>query len=127
MRHDVSESLHPQRWIMALAALFLLSAAAVAQNWPSFRGPQATGIADGQNPPVAWDGNRGINIRWRTPIPGLGHSSPNRFPLAPARANAKRRIIRESPRRCYTKWGEFSEGCERLGCGWKICYERGLG
>src|SRR5262249_12698769 len=26
----------------------------VPQNWPSFRGPQATGIADGQKPPTAW-------------------------------------------------------------------------
>src|SRR5207253_753558 len=24
-------------------------------NWPSFRGPDATGVADGQHPPVTWD------------------------------------------------------------------------
>src|SRR5207302_748366 len=23
-------------------------------NWPSFRGPDGTGVADGQHPPVAW-------------------------------------------------------------------------
>lgn len=46
------------------------------RNWPSFRGPNASGVADGQAPPVAWDEERRINVRWRVAIPGLGHSSP---------------------------------------------------
>jgi outer membrane protein assembly factor BamB len=45
-------------------------------NWPQFRGPDATGIADGQHPPVTWDVKAGTNVRWKTPIPGLGHSCP---------------------------------------------------
>jgi outer membrane protein assembly factor BamB len=45
-------------------------------NWPSFRGPNAIGIADGQMPPLTWDAATGRNIRWKTPIPGLGHSCP---------------------------------------------------
>lgn len=45
-------------------------------NWPSFRGPDGTGVADGQNPPVTWNVKVGKNIRWKTPIPGLGHSCP---------------------------------------------------
>ena len=45
-------------------------------NWPSFRGPQASGTADGQNLPDRWDTKTGQNILWRTPIPGLAHSSP---------------------------------------------------
>jgi len=45
-------------------------------NWPSFRGPSASGVADGQNPPTTWDADTGGNVRWKTPIPGLGHSSP---------------------------------------------------
>jgi outer membrane protein assembly factor BamB len=45
-------------------------------NWPSFRGPQASGIAEGQNLPERWNGKTGENILWRTPIPGLAHSSP---------------------------------------------------
>jgi outer membrane protein assembly factor BamB len=44
--------------------------------WPSFRGPQASGIAEGQNLPDAWNGKTGENILWRTSIPGLAHSSP---------------------------------------------------
>ena len=45
-------------------------------SWPSFRGIEATGVADGQNLPDTWDVKTGRNILWRTPIPGLGHSSP---------------------------------------------------
>jgi outer membrane protein assembly factor BamB len=45
-------------------------------NWPSFRGVGASGVADGQAPPVSWDAERSMNIRWKTPIEGLGHSSP---------------------------------------------------
>jgi outer membrane protein assembly factor BamB len=45
-------------------------------NWPSFRGPGASGVADGQHPPLTWDVKTGTNVRWKTPIPGLGHSCP---------------------------------------------------
>lgn len=45
-------------------------------SWPSFRGPQASGVADRQNLPDRWNGTTGENILWRTAIPGLAHSSP---------------------------------------------------
>lgn len=45
-------------------------------SWPSFRGPGAAGIAEGQNLPDRWDGKTGENILWKTAIPGLAHSSP---------------------------------------------------
>jgi outer membrane protein assembly factor BamB len=45
-------------------------------SWPSFRGPDASGIADGQSLPDKWDVKTGENILWHTPIPGLAHSSP---------------------------------------------------
>jgi len=45
-------------------------------SWPSFRGPQASGIAEGQNLPNQWNTKTGENILWHTPIPGLAHSSP---------------------------------------------------
>jgi outer membrane protein assembly factor BamB len=51
-------------------------AVATPANWPSFRGPDGTGVADGQQPPVTWDLKEGHNVRWKTPIPGLGHSCP---------------------------------------------------
>jgi hypothetical protein len=45
-------------------------------SWPSFRGAQASGIAEGQNLPDTWNAKSGENILWRTPLPGLAHSSP---------------------------------------------------
>lgn len=54
----------------------LVPDACAEQNWPSFRGLSATGIADGLPTPIKWDVERSKNIRWKTPIPGLGHSSP---------------------------------------------------
>lgn len=44
--------------------------------WPSFRGPNASGVAEKQNLPDSWNTKTGENILWRTPIPGLAHSSP---------------------------------------------------
>jgi outer membrane protein assembly factor BamB len=46
------------------------------RNWPSFRGPHTSGVADGQQPPATWDTATGRNVRWKTPLPGLAHSSP---------------------------------------------------
>ena len=46
-----------------------------AQNWPTFRGPNGSGIA--ATPlPASWDAEKPANILWKTPLPGLGHSSP---------------------------------------------------
>lgn len=50
--------------------------AAKTGSWPSFRGTEASGVADGQNLPDTWNVQSGINIRWSTAIPGLSHSSP---------------------------------------------------
>jgi outer membrane protein assembly factor BamB len=51
-------------------------AVAAPLNWPSFRGPDGTGVADGQQPPIVWNAKTGDHICWKTPIPGLGHSCP---------------------------------------------------
>ncbi len=45
-------------------------------HWPSFRGSGARGVAEGQKPPISWDATSNNGYRWRTPIPGLGLSSP---------------------------------------------------
>src|SRR5689334_11785271 len=58
-------------WLIALCSL-----TTHAQNWPSFRGPNASGIAEGKTAPVKWDGEKGENIAWKVEIPGLAHSSP---------------------------------------------------
>ena len=45
-------------------------------NWPSFRGVNARGIAEGFPTPLTWNAEKGENVVWKTAIPGLGHSSP---------------------------------------------------
>ncbi|MBM3832928.1 MAG: pyrrolo-quinoline quinone [Verrucomicrobia bacterium] len=63
--------------LCVLCNLFVSRAAASeGANWPSFRGPQATGVAEGHKTPEKWDVERGGNTRWKTRIPGLGHSCP---------------------------------------------------
>lgn len=46
------------------------------RNWPSFRGPNGSGTADGQGAPVRWNPADGANIAWKTAIPGIANSSP---------------------------------------------------
>jgi outer membrane protein assembly factor BamB len=47
-----------------------------AQNWPQFRGTNASGVADNQQTPTSWDATKSQNVVWKTPIPGLSHASP---------------------------------------------------
>lgn len=51
----------------------LLSCSAGAGDWPEFRGPNRDGIAAGKAP-LTWSDTE--NIKWKTPVPGRGHSSP---------------------------------------------------
>ena len=44
--------------------------------WPSFRGREASGVSDGHQLPDRWNVESKENVLWRTPIPGLAHSSP---------------------------------------------------
>jgi len=64
------------KFIFLVALSCFLTSSAAAQNWPSFRGQNGSGVADGNSPPTVWDAGKPINILWKTAIPGLGHSSP---------------------------------------------------
>lgn len=66
---------------LAALALTLLPAAlpgraadAGGENWPGFRGPTRQGIAPGAALPTKWSATE--NIKWKTPVPGEGWSSP---------------------------------------------------
>jgi outer membrane protein assembly factor BamB len=61
---------------LLLAASSILTIQASAADWPQFRGPQASGVAEDTALPVVWDIQRGVNVRWQIPIPGLAHASP---------------------------------------------------
>jgi outer membrane protein assembly factor BamB len=60
----------------AIALVAHRGTSAQAQNWPAFRGPSASGVADGQRLPESWNVAAGTNIKWKVEIPGLAHSSP---------------------------------------------------
>ena len=62
--------------VLTLALVGCLATAAGAQNWTQFRGPRASGVAEDRGLPTAWDAAKSTNVVWKTPIPGLAHSSP---------------------------------------------------
>lgn len=45
-------------------------------NWPGFRGPNGTGIADGADTSVEWNLETGDGVVWQSSLQGLGNSSP---------------------------------------------------
>ncbi|MEQ8784990.1 MAG: PQQ-binding-like beta-propeller repeat protein [Pirellulaceae bacterium] len=61
---------------LLLASLMLLTAApSLAEtNWPSWRGPQGSGAADGSGYPVKWSTEE--NVVWKYELPGVGASTP---------------------------------------------------
>ncbi len=81
--------------LRTVTALSLLAAGiATAADWPRFRGPNGTGVADDPKTPVKWTKS---DILWKTPIPGVGHSSPivvgDRVFLQSSSADGKKRLM----------------------------------
>ena len=62
--------------LVSLAVLLASGAPAHAQNWPSFRGPSASGVAEGRPTATTWDVAANKGVKWKAPVPGLGLSSP---------------------------------------------------
>jgi outer membrane protein assembly factor BamB len=67
-----------------------------AENWPQFRGPRGDGTSQEKDVPTRWSQTE--NIAWKTPIRGVGHSSPvvweNSVFLTSATEDGKRLLIR---------------------------------
>jgi len=47
-----------------------------SKHWPQFRGVLSRGINNEQSIPTKWDGSTNVGIAWKTPVLGLGTSSP---------------------------------------------------
>jgi len=59
---------------MIVSYMLLMSTGwASAQNWPGWRG-DGRGISSEKDLPLNWSEQNGV--KWKTPIPGAGHSSP---------------------------------------------------
>jgi len=57
-------------WSLALIAPAVLLG---EDSWPRFRGGDGNGISSATNLPIRWSE---ADVRWKTPLPGKGHSSP---------------------------------------------------
>jgi len=51
-----------------------LAGTVTAENWPTWRGPAANGVAPGGNPPTEFSESK--NVQWKTKVPGSGSSTP---------------------------------------------------
>ena len=54
--------------------LLLIAFPAIAEDWPQWRGNHGDGVSREDTLPIYWSANSGI--RWKTKLPGRGHSSP---------------------------------------------------
>src|SRR5262245_37789461 len=60
--------------LQAWPVLFTILLAPISDNWPDFRGPNGDGRAGVCDLPINWSESH--NVRWKTPIPGSGWSTP---------------------------------------------------
>ncbi len=62
------------RLALLIALSFSVSSAALAENWPNWRGPQNLGISGEANLPLTWSSTE--NVRWKVKLPERGNSTP---------------------------------------------------
>jgi outer membrane protein assembly factor BamB len=62
------------RVILLTSALLTAAHALAAEDWPQFRGPTGQGVSTEVELPLEWSESQ--NVRWKTPVPGIGWSSP---------------------------------------------------
>jgi outer membrane protein assembly factor BamB len=61
--------------LAALGTLLIgICNAAASDHWPQWRGPDGSGVADGENLPDVWNATK--NVLWKRDVPGRGWSSP---------------------------------------------------
>jgi outer membrane protein assembly factor BamB len=63
-----------RRQVMCVLGGSFLAPSVNGANWPQFRGPQSQGISPEGGLPLEWSSTQ--NVRWKTALPGPGHSSP---------------------------------------------------
>jgi outer membrane protein assembly factor BamB len=98
----------------SIIAVLLCGALVRADDWAQFRGPAGTGKATDAEVPVEWGPQK--NIRWRTPIDGVGNSSPivskGRVFVTVATEKGKKRSLvcldRKSGEKLWTQTVEFA-------------------
>ena len=66
----------PPPAVPAVLAPYVPTSEEIARNWPRFRGPGGSATSAYGNVPTSWNAKTGQGIRWKSPIPLAGHSSP---------------------------------------------------
>jgi outer membrane protein assembly factor BamB len=61
-------------FLVGVAGAALLASSALAENWPAWRGPTGQGVSTESGLPLEWSQTK--NVRWKTPLPGPGNSTP---------------------------------------------------
>lgn len=59
---------------LPLVLVFASAGLAPAEDWPAWRGPRSDGTVAETGFPLEWSSTK--NVKWKTPLPGTGHSSP---------------------------------------------------
>src|ERR1044071_9869778 len=62
------------RSILAVCVLATTCAHALADNWPTWRGPDSRGVSLEKSLPLKWSPTE--NVRWKVKLPGPGNSTP---------------------------------------------------
>jgi outer membrane protein assembly factor BamB len=63
-----------RRCLGYMGVFFAATLPALADNWPAWRGPTGQGFCTEKDLPLKWSPTE--NIRWKTPLPGKGNSTP---------------------------------------------------
>ena len=85
------------RYSTVLIVILILSSLTglQAENWPGWRGPNGDGTSSEMNLPTQWDSI--TNVKWKIPVPGIGHGSPivwgDRLFMITAKAETLERIL----------------------------------
>ncbi len=72
----MKRAIRRSRWLPASTLLVLIVAVGTvrAEDWPCFRGPSRQGMSRETGVPTQWSATS--NVKWKTPVPGAGWSSP---------------------------------------------------
>jgi outer membrane protein assembly factor BamB len=102
-------------WATIITVFALLVGTVGAEHWPNWRGPSTSGVSGEQGLPVRWSDSE--NIAWKTPLRGLGISSPIAWgELVMVTSQVGNGVVRPGPR--LVQGGNPAEAGERpLGSG----------
>jgi outer membrane protein assembly factor BamB len=87
--------MHSRAFFSLLGLLTIAIGLTRAEDWPGWRGPRSDGTVSETGFPLTWSSTE--NVKWKTDLPGTGHSSPvisnGKVFLAGCVENERKRIL----------------------------------